>query len=675
MSRGGSTLFVVLLAIIGVFVVTMVLVRLALNLLIPTARGDAADGPISSAITAFLQTFDPGFMAGDLPSSRWYMGAAIVAGIGGIVLVAILTSLATNALRDRITVLRKGQSQVLEDGHTLILGWDEQRVVEIIKELAMANEKVATADRDKRSNVIVVLADQDKGDMDDHIRLYAPKTKPTRVVTRSGSQWSTVNLEIVSASTARSAIILSECNYAASDEKKEEADARVIKTLLALDSCVPSFGDLNVVVDLFRKKARTMSGYVGDGSVVALDVKTVLAGILLQTSRSVGLSVVYDELFSFRGAELYLKDVKGNDHESLEGLPFHEASDRLLAGVAVGVTRGRNYDAARCNGIDRVVFNPDPRYVLECADQLIVVAEDDSDIRFAEDSSETPELPQVASDPEDLKVERLLLIGWGPKTSRLLNEYGNYVDPRSTVDAIGRSYDGTDPAKANGDLEMMVERDYRARFKVSVRGDHPTEPSAWDAVDPLGYDSIIILSDGDRQSPADVVDAKTITILLLLRNAIESRAEEGDERKVTVVTELVESDNQVIAPDVGVHDFVISSRIVSMLFAELSEDPNLQEVYTSLFRAAGSEIYIKPIDRYIVIPTDETRPASFADLMRAANARDEICIGVKINRYEGDAEKNHGVQLIPKSDTSFELVNGDSLVVIARHDTEAPLPS
>jgi hypothetical protein len=346
-----------------------------------------------------------------------------------------------------------------------------------------------------------------------------------------------------------------------------------------------------------------------------------------------------------------------------------------LAGVAVGVTRGRNYDAARCNGIDRVVFNPDPRYVLECADQLIVVAEDDSDIRFAEDSSETPELPQVASDPEDLKVERLLLIGWGPKTSRLLNEYGNYVDPRSTVDAIGRSYDGTDPAKAIGDLEMMVERDYRGRFKVSVLGVDPTEPSAWDAVDPLGYDSIIILSDGDRQSPADVVDAKTITILLLLRNAIESRAEEGDERKVTVVTELVESDNQVIAPDVGVHDFVISSRIVSMLFAELSEDPNLHEVYTSLFRAAGSEIYIKPIDRYIVIPTDETRPASFADLMRAANARDEICIGVKINRYEGDAEKNHGVQLIPKSDTSFELVNGDSLVVIARHDTEAPLPS
>jgi hypothetical protein len=219
MSRGGRSAFLGLVVIFLLFLTAVLLLRFVLSLFLPTGAGGADRGAVENAFVAFLEISDPGSMAEDLSSSRWFMVAAMIAGVGGVILVSALIAFMTTALDARLSKLRRGHSQVVEEGHTLILGWEEQRVVEIIRELAIANES-------ERRKAVVILADRDKEYMDDYLALQLPDTKTTRVITRSGSPASLVNLDVVSAATAKSAIVLAECSEAATSREKAESDAR-----------------------------------------------------------------------------------------------------------------------------------------------------------------------------------------------------------------------------------------------------------------------------------------------------------------------------------------------------------------------------------------------------------------------------------------------------------------
>ena len=68
----------------------------------------------------------------------------------------------TSVFEAKLAELRRGRSLVLEKEHTLILGFGD-RIIEIIRELIEANESEQDAS-------IVILADNDKEEMDNVIR-------------------------------------------------------------------------------------------------------------------------------------------------------------------------------------------------------------------------------------------------------------------------------------------------------------------------------------------------------------------------------------------------------------------------------------------------------------------------------------------------------------------------
>ena len=51
-----------------------------------------------------------------------------------------------------------------------------------------------------------------------------------------------------------------------------------------------------------------------------------------------------------------------------------------------------------------------------------------------------------------------------------------------------------------------------------------------------------------------------------------------------------------------------------------------------------------------------------------AQARSEICIGLKIKDEEANPRQNNGVKLIPDKNSYFELKPEDSLVVLAEDE-------
>src|SRR3954453_19491537 len=173
MSKGTVALIALLGAATFVFVVVLAAVG---ALLLPLFR-DKNDLNIGELIWGnLMRTLDPGTMGGDDgPAFRVLM---LLVTIGGLIIVASLIGIVSGAFDGKVEELRKGRSRVLENDHTLILGWSP-KVFSIISELVIANES-------RRGAAIVVVADRDKVEMEEQIRSEVGKTGKTRVICRSG---------------------------------------------------------------------------------------------------------------------------------------------------------------------------------------------------------------------------------------------------------------------------------------------------------------------------------------------------------------------------------------------------------------------------------------------------------------------------------------------------------
>ena len=81
----------------------------------------------------FLQMTDPGNMNQDNLSPTWLKITTVIAGLFGVILLSMLIAFITSALDSFLYNFRKGRGDVIEEEHTVILGWND-RVIDIIRE-------------------------------------------------------------------------------------------------------------------------------------------------------------------------------------------------------------------------------------------------------------------------------------------------------------------------------------------------------------------------------------------------------------------------------------------------------------------------------------------------------------------------------------------------------------
>jgi len=118
----------------------------------------------------------------DVTSPLPFLLVMLILTLGSLLIVSILIGALTAGIVERLELLRRGHSKVLENDHTVILGWSHQ-VFTIIRELTIANETR------KSGAVITILAHQDKVEMEHAIHDRIAHTKNTRVICRSGSPY------------------------------------------------------------------------------------------------------------------------------------------------------------------------------------------------------------------------------------------------------------------------------------------------------------------------------------------------------------------------------------------------------------------------------------------------------------------------------------------------------
>jgi hypothetical protein len=119
--------------------------------------------------------------------------------------------------------------------------------------------------------------------------------------------------------------------------------------------------------------------------------------------------------------------------------------------------------------------------------------------------------------------------------------------------------------------------------------------------------------------------------------------------------------NRELAEATQVDDFIVSEHLVSLTMSQLSENAELFDVFTDIFDPEGAEIYLKPVNNYVV--TDE--PVNFYTIVEAARRRGETALGYRLLSEAGDAGKSYGVHTNPRKSEQVTFKPEDKVIVIA----------
>jgi hypothetical protein len=634
MSRGGLSIFLALLTLFLCAFLVMGAFRVAAVAVV----GDAAAGEVGNQLwRTFLQVTDAGAVAEDGESSL-AVKAVGIATIGvGLVLFSSLVAFLTSAFEERLAELRKGRSEVVESGHTIVLGFGE-RTVEILRELIVANES-------ERRAAVVILAEDEKDEMDDLLGERLVQRGTTAVITRSGTPSSLPTLRRMGVDRARAVLILNPASSIADDSEMALGDARVLKTIMAILAVTDGGKPPSVVAELHAERSRELARNLAGEWLTTLDERAILAKLLVQTSRTSGLAVVYADLVGFVGNEIYFH----RPASGWRGLSFGQIQLHFAAAMPLGFRTSAG----------EIVLNPPPDLVPDDSDEAIILAEDDSKIVFLPSPSATPTLSAIPDRRAPVTPERQLLVGWSSKGRTIVEEYVRFLQPGSTVNVLVAATDDT----INAEIDALNAR--FAEIEIAVLEADAGDPDALRSLAPESYNNVILLApDG---ASAEEMDAATIATLLAFRQHFRGvEAANGAPVATQLITEVMDSDNATLVLESGVKDFLISNQFVSKVAAQVSQEPGVMAVYDHLFSPEGSEIYIKSAALYF-----ENLPVTvrFADLLKAAQLRNECCFGVKLGAEETNAARNFGVRLLPARDASITLTAADALVVLAEDET------
>ena len=605
MERGTIALIVGLFAISVVIVVGIVLVLVLIG---GTNGNDLPD----LVWMSMLRTLDPGTMGGDTGYPFVFGMLAIT--FAGIFIISTLIGILNTGLQDKLADLRKGRSRVLERDHVVILGWSQQ-VFPVITELLAGGTS-------RSRNSIVVLADRDRIEMEAEIRDRVKVPRRARIVCRSGRSSSLADLRIVNPDEARAIVIL--------QNQGEDPDVEVLKTILALTGRPDRReAPYRIVAEVRDKASAGIARLIAGDEVRLLLADELVSRIIAQTSRQSGLSSVYLELLDFAGDEFHVAALP-----ELTGRTFAEAVQSVTAAIPVGLVR---------DGTTRLV--PPGGETLRDGDRLVLLTADHDSARVAAEPAPVDRSAIRDAEPDVAAPERLLILGWNRHAAAVVRELDPYVPPGSQLLAVS-------PLDRITEANRLIGL---TNLRVAGRMEATTNRPALDALDIPSYHHVIVLCESDDRD-WELADARTLLTLLHLRDI---QATCGG--AFTIVSEMIDEADRELAEISQADDFIVSSRLLSLLLAQIAETPELADVFGDLFDAEGCEVYLREAGCYV----EPGRELTFATLQAAALDRGEVALGYRLMARSRDAASAYGVVLNPGRDAVVTFTEADRVVVLA----------
>jgi ion channel POLLUX/CASTOR len=612
MSRGTPAM-VAMLAVI-----TLVVVAVG-SVLLWAVDGDRAEGGfLGSVWQSVIHALDPGTVTGD--TGGWmFVAVAFVITLAGVLIFTALIGVLTTGIDAKLTELRKGRSAVLESGHTVLLGWSDQ-VFAIIPELVEANSNQKRA-------CIAILADRDKVEMEDEIRTRIDDTGTTKVVCRSGSPIDPDQIALVNPQEARSVIILP------TSEDDHDRDAHLVKMLLAVTRVREGHTSPCQIVGMVTDPANLPAAKLAGGREAhIIDAADVASRLIVQTCLQSGLSVIYTDLLDFGGDEIYFAE-----EPQLVGATYGQAIHGYQTSCVIGLQFADG----------RIALNPHPQTPIQPGDRVIAISEDDDTVVLAKSPAPVHQQAIVAYPDPPPSRKRALLLGWNARAARVLFQLDQYVPPGSEASVVAAH-----PSAART-LNFLASQLHS--LMLNFKEEDSSDRGVLESLDVGSYDHILVLC-GDDVDP-QLADSRTLVTLLHLRDM-----EQHSGGRFSIVSEMADDRNRTLAQITQADDFIVSEKMLSLLTTQISENPHLATVFSNLFDADGSEIYLKGAEWYVRLG----HPINFQTLVEAARWRGETAIGYRV-AAQSHEPPTFGVVLNPDKATPVTCQPGDKVIVLAEN--------
>ncbi len=634
MSKGSSSIFLALMALFSLGFLLILIIRSIANFILPD---DTLSSWLEIPWRVYVAIIEGSAAETDGDSNWMAKISSIIGVLVGLILFSSTVAFITSVFEAKLAELRRGRSMVLENNHTIILGFGD-RILEIIRELIEANESEPDA-------AIVILANDDKETMDNIIRDNINDFATTRVITRSGVVTNINNLKKVNADQAKSIIIMNSAASWRSPEELKLADAMVLKSIMSIIAVCEGGDHPQITCEIHSDRDRELAENISEGSVKALNEVSVLSRMIAQLALSQnGLSVVYSDMVGFDGNEFYFYE----PNNSWGGpLTFGESLNRFKSSAPIGIH----------NKNGEIILNPPASTKIEKGDELIIFAEDDSTIHYFNESVFSPKTNKIPEIIQDYKPQRVALLNWTPKTQIIIEKLCSYIPNGSEIH--------TYVSKKESMMDILIKnlKKQYPKIIISINQTDLNDLNQLNQIDPISFDSLLILSPSG--ATIEEMDSYVISLLIRVRQILRKS---GSNNWPKLITEVMDSDNIDIILNSGVEDFMVSNQFVSQIMAQVSEEPMALDVYDDLFQADGSELYIKPASNYFSFENKDSITIPYGECVQAALLRKEVIIGLQIYSEQKSREKMFGINLIPSKDKIFTISRNDGLIALAEDE-------
>jgi len=595
-----------------IFSVLLVLIRAVLFALPPQYLSHP-DGGVQFNLDTFWGSFATLFGKGGEPT--WaekilgFLTWVCTVALGGSV-----TGFIVGAITRTFERLRKGKSPIVDNNHTLILGWSN-RIYPILKELAIANENVKKAK-------VVIFSDKTRDFMEDEIEARATELGKLKVITRTGDVTNPEDLKRSNIGNAKSIIVLDADNT---------GDANVVSTVLAIKAVNPN-PNIKIIAEIDDANTGEALTVATNGQVITVRSHEIIARVTAQASRRPGLAAVVLDLLDFEGDEIYFTSVP-----ALAGKTYADALLAFNEAAVIGLVDDE--------GVTKV--NPALATVLTANSRIIAIAEDDDKVVYTGVKEEIANAPVKATSRAADPIENLLIIGWSSMGRTVLNELAGFLPKGSAIHIVAQSR-----YVAEAELADLKFGDIQVTF-ASVTGDIDDLIAA--AKD-KHYDEIIVLGYRNAISESEA-DAQTMLTMLQMNQLF--KADGNGVEPTRLVAEILDSRKTELARVAAVDDLVVSDSLAALLIAQISENPSLAPVLEDLFDAEGATLNVRHIEEYAELG----KSVSFGELVATGRNYGESVIGYRAaNSTSSDGST--GVILNPSKTSEFIPAKGDGLVVI-----------
>ena len=589
------------------FVITLLVVLIA-GVIAAFFTDEGGNNLIVNIWLSLMHAIDAGTLAGDSGSFGFILIMTIVT-ICGIFVTSVLIGIINSGLETKLETLRKGKSKVLEENHIVILGF-RSNILTIISQIIEANFN-------HKGEVVVIMDDNlEAEEMLEAIHTNIPDTKTTEIICRKGNISNLNDIGMCSVESSRSVII------------NTDNDFSTIKSILAVANILKKSNINNVYMTaiIYQKENISAAEIAGNGMAEIIYFGEIISRIFAHTARNAGLSRVFVELFNYEGDEIYIEH-----HPQVSGVKFVDINRYFPESVIMGFVR------------DNIPFlNPKTDTVIKENDKLILLAEDDG---VSKPFANAVPIDDGAVNKEytcpEKKTTNMLVFGYSERLKQIIDVEMQYIGDGSEIMLACDESHSTEIAK--------IVSNYTGDIKVSSFVGNIYDCNNIEYLLKNKPDSVLVLS-GDSGS-AEEEDSKTLLLLLHIRNIAKNHNYD-----FSLTSEMQTSENEELASVTEVNDFVISSKITSIILTQISYERALKQIFEELLEERGSEIYLRPAFQYVKLGVEmDTYTAGAATAFK-----NEILLGYRI-------QKGSKFEIItnPEKSKKFTFGKDDYFIVLA----------